>query len=60
MTTQEKRHITSIAILVEIDGNCHQVLASKEHKELMLTFLSGLTDGIKVSEELMPVEFKTK
>lgn len=54
------REITSIAIVVEIDGNCHQVLASKENKELMLKFLSGLTDGIKVTEELCPVEFKKR
>lgn len=50
--------ITTIAILVEIDGDCHQVLASSENKKLMLTMLAQMSDGLKLSDVIEPVKFE--
>lgn len=50
--------IETIAILVQVDGNCHQVLTSKENKQLLITMLSGMDDGLNLSDKIEPVKFE--
>lgn len=53
--------IEVIAIIVQLkDGNTHQVLASKENKELALRMLGQLGGNIKLSEEIEPITFIIK
>ena len=54
------KDIEQIVVLVQIDKNCHQVLLSNPDKDILKLFLSNLTDGMKLSKELMPVEFINK
>lgn len=50
--------IDKILIIVEYKGNAHQVLASKDNKELVLQMLSSLENGLKLDKELEPYELK--
>lgn len=52
--------IETIAILVQIKGNSHQVLTTKENKEVLLRMLSSLDGGLKLDTALAPVEFVKK
>lgn len=52
--------IEEIVVLVQIDGNCHQVYMSKEDKESLKHLISNLTNGMKLSSELMPVKLEKK
>lgn len=53
--------IKTILICVEFkNGNAHQVLSTHEHKKLMLSILSGMDDGLKVSEEIEPFQLQSK
>lgn len=57
MTTKDFK---TIAILVELeDGSAHQVLATKENKHLVIDMLSTMEGGLKISERIEPVTFKT-
>lgn len=52
--------ITTIAILVELDnGNAHQVLASKEMKEIILNFLTQEDGKLRLSDRIEPITFET-
>jgi hypothetical protein len=52
--------IEQTVIIVQINGNAHQVLISKEDKEVIIQMINGLTNGLKLSEEMMPVTFEFK
>lgn len=49
--------ITTIAIIVEINGNAHQIMSTKENKALMLNMLARMDGGLKLSTEMEPIEF---
>jgi len=50
--------IEQLVVIVQLNGNCHQVLLSKEDKELVKHFIANMTGGLKLTEELMPVKFE--
>ncbi len=53
--------IDLIAVIIQFkDGNAHQVLASKENKEIMLRLLAHSEGSLKLDKELMPVRFEYK
>jgi len=53
MTTKD---IKTVLILVEFEnGNAHQVLATKEHKKIMIDLLATMSGGLKLSEEIEPL-----
>lgn len=53
--------IQKIVILIETpEGNAHQVLASKENKEICLQILAQAEGGLRVTKEIMPIEFIEK
>lgn len=53
-------NIETIAILVQIDGNCHQVLTTKKNKEAMLLMLAGLDGGLTLDQQIEPLTFEYK
>lgn len=52
--------ITKTVLIVELNGNCHQVLLSADDKKALLLMACWMTDGLKISGELMPIKFETK
>lgn len=54
--------IKIVAILVEMEnGNAHQVLTSKENKDILIRLLANMDGGtLRLSEEIMPVKFESK
>lgn len=53
--------IEKILIIIELDnGAAHQVLASKENKDLMIQMIGKLENGIALDKELEPINLKTK
>jgi len=52
------KDIEKLVIIVQLNGNCHQVLLSKDDKELIKHFIANMTNGLKLSEQLMPVKFE--
>lgn len=47
--------IEQLIILVQIKGNCHQVLLSKDDKKVVQHFIATMTSGLKLSQELQPI-----
>ena len=48
--------IQTILVLVELDnGHVHQVLASREHKEVCLSLLKSEEGVLRLSERVEPV-----
>lgn len=48
--------ITQVLILVEMDnGHAHQVLTSKEHKDLVLQLLRNDEGVLQLSERVKPI-----
>ena len=55
------KDINKIVILIELKkGNIHQVLTSRENKEIVLRIIASADNGLKVDKELEPIEFKEK
>ena len=52
--------IEQVVVLVQIDGNCHQALISEENKKVILHLIANMTDGLKLSEEMLPIVFQFK
>lgn len=53
--------IELVAIIVQFkDGNAHQVLASNENKQIYLRMLATMEGSLKLTKEILPVEFTLK
>jgi len=53
--------IEHVAILVQLkNGEAHQVLSTPENKQIMLSLLAKMDDGLKLSKEIESVTFKIK
>lgn len=53
--------IECIVILVQLkNGNAHQVLTTKENKEIALNIIAASDGKLCLDEELEPITFKTK
>jgi hypothetical protein len=53
--------IETIVILVQLkNGSAHQVLTSKENKEVALRMIAIQDESLKLDKEIMPVVFTTK
>lgn len=52
--------IEQLVVIVQINGNAHQVLLSKQDKELTKHFLANLQGGLKLASEMMPLKFEFK
>lgn len=49
--------IELVVILVQVNGKPHQVLTSKENKDILITMLSTWDNGLKLDTALAPIEF---
>lgn len=53
--------IEVIVILVQLkNGNAHQVLTTKENKEIALQIIAANDGKLSLDKELAPITFKTK
>jgi hypothetical protein len=53
--------IETIVILVQLkNGSAHQVLTSKENKEVALRIIAAEDGTLKLDQEIMPVVFEIK
>jgi hypothetical protein len=52
--------IETIVILVLKNGSAHQVLTSKENKEVALRMIAIQDESLKLDKEIMPVVFTIK
>lgn len=56
-----EKEINRIVVLVEFkDGSVHQVLTTKEKKELMIGMLTNDKGALQVTAEIEPFEFQFK
>lgn len=51
--------IEQLVIIVQIDGNCHQVLLSQDDKEIIKHIIANMQGGFRVTEQLMPIVFES-
>ena len=51
------KDIEEMAVIVQLNGNCHQVLISPENKEILKVFISGMTNGLRLSDACEPITF---
>lgn len=52
--------IEKVAIVVQLNGKCHQVLINSDDKKAIINFIGALTGGLKLSAECLPLEFELK
>lgn len=53
--------IETVLIIVQFkNGSAHQVLTTKENKEIAVQMIALADNGLKLDKELMPVELETK
>ncbi len=50
--------ITKVVILVEIEGKCHQVISSKENKQVFIELLANSREGLRLTQPIEPIEFQ--
>lgn len=53
--------IEMVVIIVQFkDGSAHQVLTTKENKEIAVQMIALADQGLKLDKELMPMTFEFK